>query len=92
MNEIVSEEVEQLHEDIENLRQQISKLETVIAYLIHESVYDRIYGSATSQSLGIQNITSDRILARKENCKKLIQELGGARQFIDIFLNSPDAD
>ena len=90
MNEITSEEVEGLYEDIENLRQQISKLESVIAYLIHESAYRITYGNAAGAPMGVRSITSDRILQRKENSEKLIQEVGGARDFIDIFLNPPD--
>ena len=91
MNEVKSQEIEQLHEDIEDLRQHIHKLESAVATLIHSLVYGVIHKGQRYYPIEINRFNDEcdhpKIVEIRLDSEKLIKELGGDREFIEIFLN-----
>ena len=85
-----SQEINELYEDNENLRQRIHELESVIAHLVHESVHHELHGKVSGVHLTDKHITSDRIKNRQRYSNDFIQELGGPREFLKLFMGNPD--
>ena len=87
MKDVNNDENDDVQKDIHVLWQQINKLEKAVASLIYHKIYDAIYGRATGGPFGSMNITSERAKKLREDPQKLIDELGGERRFIEIFLS-----
>lgn len=83
------EELNQLHEDIHNLTEQIHKLEDAVAILICAVINQAIYGTPSVQRLTQNELIEmcERFMHIPSESRKLIDELGGNREFIEKFLN-----